>query len=170
MVASPEPPKIKYWIESWASQLGHHSSIDNIGQFVMYVGGSRSPGGNLRCQRESPSLSHEEWVWPGSEPTTSVVTGADVNFEHRSYHCATPPAQNHLKLLILVLKIAARWRRSKLRFWPPFDSLPDIGSPLQRWWRRHVGCYDHHVGCYATTGSAAAASGETMENRELQSA
>jgi hypothetical protein len=53
----------------------------------MYVGGNRSPGGNLRCQRESPTLSHEE---VGSiEPTTSEVTGADVNFEHRSYHCAT---------------------------------------------------------------------------------
>jgi hypothetical protein len=48
-----------------------------------------APGGNLRCQRESPSLSHEEWVWPGIEPTTSEVTGADVNFEHQSYHCAT---------------------------------------------------------------------------------
>jgi hypothetical protein len=55
----------------------------------MYVGGNRSPGGNLHCQRESPTLSHEEWVWPRIEPTTSEVTGADVNFEHRSYHCAT---------------------------------------------------------------------------------
>jgi hypothetical protein len=27
------------------------------------------------------------------EPTTSEVTGADVNFEHRSYHCATLTAQ-----------------------------------------------------------------------------
>jgi hypothetical protein len=57
----------------------------------MYVGGSRSPGGNLRCQRESPSLSHEECV-PGFEPTTSEVTGTGVNFEHRSY-CATHTAQ-----------------------------------------------------------------------------
>jgi hypothetical protein len=54
------------------------SSMDNIGRFVMYVGGNRSPGGNLRCQRESPSLSHEEWVWPGIEPTNSEVTGADL--------------------------------------------------------------------------------------------
>jgi hypothetical protein len=38
----------------------------------MYVGGNRSPGGNLRCQRESPSLPHEEWVWPGIEPTTPL--------------------------------------------------------------------------------------------------
>jgi hypothetical protein len=43
-------------------QLGHISSIDNIGRFVMYVGGNWSPRGNLRCQRESPTLSHEEWV------------------------------------------------------------------------------------------------------------
>jgi hypothetical protein len=54
------------------------SSIDNIGRFAMYVGGNRSPEGNLRCQRESPTLSHEEWVWPGIEPTTSEVTGADM--------------------------------------------------------------------------------------------
>jgi hypothetical protein len=40
--------------------------------------------GDRRCQRESPSLSHEEWVWLGIEPTTSELTGADVNFEHRS--------------------------------------------------------------------------------------
>jgi hypothetical protein len=25
---------------------------------------------------ESPSLSHEEWIWPGIEPTTSEVTAA----------------------------------------------------------------------------------------------
>jgi hypothetical protein len=48
----------------------------------MYVGRNRSPGGNLRCQRESPFLSHEEWVLPGIEPMTSEVTGSDVNFEH----------------------------------------------------------------------------------------
>jgi hypothetical protein len=29
------------------------------------------------------------------------------------------------------------WRRL-LRYWP--FSLPEIGSPLQRWWRCHVGC------------------------------
>jgi hypothetical protein len=46
----------------------------------MYVGGNRNPGGDLRCQRESPTLSHEEWVCPGIEPTTSEVTGADVKF------------------------------------------------------------------------------------------
>jgi hypothetical protein len=37
----------------------------------------------------------------------------------------------------------------------PFDckpfSLPDTGSPLQRWWRRHVD--DRHVSCHASTGS-----------------
>jgi hypothetical protein len=38
-----------------------------------------APGGYLRCQRESPSLSHEEWVCPGIEPTASEVTGGDVN-------------------------------------------------------------------------------------------
>jgi hypothetical protein len=51
-------------------------------RFVMYVGGNRSP------RRKPTTLSHEEWVWPGIEPTTSEVTGADVNFEHRSYHSA----------------------------------------------------------------------------------
>jgi hypothetical protein len=45
-------------------------------------------------------------------------------------------------------------RRRQLQHWPPF-SPPDIGSPLQRWWRRHVGCYARHAGCYAVTGSAA---------------
>jgi hypothetical protein len=30
----------------------------------------------------------------GIEQTTSEVTGADVNFEHGSYDCATPTAQN----------------------------------------------------------------------------
>jgi hypothetical protein len=78
----------------------------------MYVGGNWSPQSPLHCQSESPSLSHEgmgltgnrthdlrvdrhcqrespslspeEWVWLGIEPTTSEVTGADVNFEHRS--------------------------------------------------------------------------------------
>jgi hypothetical protein len=34
-------------------------------------------------------------------------------------------------------------------------SLPDIGSPLQCWWRRHVGCYARRVGCCAITRSAA---------------
>jgi hypothetical protein len=52
------------------------------------VGGNRSPG----CCQSRP-LSDEEWVWLGIEPTTSEVTGADVSFEHRSYHCATLTAE-----------------------------------------------------------------------------
>jgi hypothetical protein len=43
-------------------------------------------GGNQRPRRESPSLSHEKWVWQGIEPKTSEVTGAEINFEHRSCH------------------------------------------------------------------------------------
>jgi hypothetical protein len=64
-------------------QLGRYS-LRQIGRFN--VGGSRSSQMKPSLSRESPSLSHEEGVWPGIEPTT---TGADVNFEHRSYHCAT---------------------------------------------------------------------------------
>jgi hypothetical protein len=41
--------------------------------------GNRSPRENLRCQRESASLSHEERVQPGFEPATSQVTGPDVS-------------------------------------------------------------------------------------------
>jgi hypothetical protein len=42
----------------------------------------------------SESLSHVEWVRPGIEPTTTEVTGTDINFEHRSYHCATLTTQS----------------------------------------------------------------------------
>jgi hypothetical protein len=38
----------------------------------------------------------------------------------------------------MVHRLAAR--RRQLWYWPPF-SLPDISSPLQLWWRRHVGWY-----------------------------
>jgi hypothetical protein len=45
----------------------------------MHVGGNRSPRRKpTLSERESPTLSHEEWVWPGIELTTSEVTGADV--------------------------------------------------------------------------------------------
>jgi hypothetical protein len=74
------------------NQLGHYSSIDNSGRFVMYVGGNRSHRKPTLSERESPSLSHEEWVWLGIEPTTPEVTRADVNFEHRSHPCATRTA------------------------------------------------------------------------------
>jgi hypothetical protein len=72
----------------------------------MYVGGNRSPWRKpTLSERESPTLSHEELVGPGIEPTTSEVTGADVNFEHRSYHCATltPHCTDDVTLFVIVL-------------------------------------------------------------------
>jgi hypothetical protein len=58
----------------WRIALMYYLSF----KYICNVGGNRSP-------RRKPTLS-EEWVWPGIKPTTSEVTGADVNFEHRSYH------------------------------------------------------------------------------------
>jgi hypothetical protein len=42
-------------------QLGYYL-LDGQDWAICNVGGNRSPGGNLHCQRESPSLSHEERV------------------------------------------------------------------------------------------------------------
>jgi hypothetical protein len=65
---------------------GPHRRIRGNSDLQCNVGGNWSPWWKPKL---SSSLSDEEWVWPGIEPTTSVVIGADVNFEHQSYHCAT---------------------------------------------------------------------------------
>jgi hypothetical protein len=59
----------------------------------MYVGGNRSPPEETYAVNESRSLYHMRNEFDrGIEPTSSEVTGTDVNFEHRSYHCATRTA------------------------------------------------------------------------------
>jgi hypothetical protein len=75
------------------------SSIDNIGRFVRYVGGNRSPGGNHAAR-------------PGIEPTDLGGDSADVNFEHRSYHCATLTAQISGEEIVCNPRWAEGWNRA----------------------------------------------------------
>jgi hypothetical protein len=77
------------------------SSIDNIGRICNVMQEETgATGENLRCQRESPFLSHED----GSElesnpgPPSQRWQALMLNFEHRSYECATLTAQTHSTL------------------------------------------------------------------------
>jgi hypothetical protein len=76
------------WLFLHKFDLKHHELIDKLGDLKCNVGGNRSPRRKPTLSERVASLAHEEWVWPGIEPTTSEVAGADIYFEHRSYTTA----------------------------------------------------------------------------------
>jgi hypothetical protein len=53
--------------------------LDIIGSIDNVMSEETGAPGENYCQRESPSLSHEEQVQPQFEPTRSDVTGANLS-------------------------------------------------------------------------------------------
>jgi hypothetical protein len=82
----------------------------------MYVGGNRSPGGNL-CAVSSPSLAI----------TDQYLTGADVNFEHRCSDTIDPEEYFEGRFLV---KLISRVDRLRVDQYSTRDIFSETNNPL----------------------------------------